>query len=66
MVSALKVPLVIAGRSSEPSEIADPVAQTLRAGARGVIVGRATSGNVTVAKAKPCSRRSPPVTGSPG
>jgi fructose-bisphosphate aldolase, class I len=42
LVSELKVPLVIAGGplSGEPSETVDAVAQTLRAGARGVIVGR--------------------------
>lgn len=38
----LKVPLVIAGGplSGPPSETVDAVAQTIRAGARGVIVGR--------------------------
>jgi len=38
----LKVPLVIAGGplSGPPSETIDAVAQTLRGGARGVIVGR--------------------------
>jgi class I fructose-bisphosphate aldolase len=42
MVDELKVPLVIAGGplSGPPSETIDAVAQTLRAGARGVIVGR--------------------------
>lgn len=42
LVSELQVPLVIAGGplSGEPSETVDAVAQTLRAGARGVIVGR--------------------------
>jgi fructose-bisphosphate aldolase, class I len=42
LVTELQVPLVIAGGplSGEPSETVDAVAQTLRAGARGVIVGR--------------------------
>ena len=42
LVDELKVPLVIAGGplAGEPSETIDAVAQTIRAGARGVIVGR--------------------------
>lgn len=42
LVEELKVPLVIAGGplSGAPSETVDAVAQTIRAGARGVIVGR--------------------------
>ncbi|HEY5853173.1 MAG TPA: hypothetical protein VIW24_03740 [Aldersonia sp.] len=42
LVAELGVPLVIAGgpKSGEVSETVDAVAQTLRAGARGIIVGR--------------------------
>lgn len=42
LVSELKVPLVIAGGplAGEPSDTVDAVAQTIRSGARGVIVGR--------------------------
>jgi class I fructose-bisphosphate aldolase len=42
LAEELKVPLVIAGGplSGPPSETVDAVAQTIRAGARGVIVGR--------------------------
>ncbi|MFO1209321.1 MAG: hypothetical protein U1E40_08875 [Amaricoccus sp.] len=42
LAEELKVPLVIAGGplSGEPSETVDAVAQTIRSGARGVIVGR--------------------------
>lgn len=42
LVDELRVPLVIAGGplSGEPTETVDAVAQTIRAGARGVIVGR--------------------------
>jgi len=42
LVEELKVPLVIAGGplAGEPSETVDAIAQTIRAGARGVIVGR--------------------------
>ncbi|GAA4617400.1 class I fructose-bisphosphate aldolase [Saccharopolyspora hordei] len=42
LVEELQVPLVIAGGplSGEPAETVDAVAQTIRAGARGVIVGR--------------------------
>jgi fructose-bisphosphate aldolase, class I len=42
LVSELKVPLVIAGGplSGEPADTVEAVAQTIRAGARGVIVGR--------------------------
>ena len=42
LVDELKVPLVIAGGplSGEPADTVDAVAQTIRAGARGVIVGR--------------------------
>lgn len=42
LVDELQVPLVIAGGplSGEPSETVDAVAQTIRSGARGVIVGR--------------------------
>lgn len=42
LVSELKVPLVIAGGplAGEPSDTVNAVAQTIRAGARGVIVGR--------------------------
>lgn len=42
LVDELKVPLVIAGGplAGEPSDTVDAVAQTIRAGARGVIVGR--------------------------
>lgn len=42
LVEELKVPLVIAGGplAGDPSETVDAVAQTIRAGARGVIVGR--------------------------
>ncbi|MGH8878105.1 MAG: class I fructose-bisphosphate aldolase [Stackebrandtia sp.] len=42
LVDELRVPLVIAGGplSGEPADTVDAVAQTLRAGARGVIVGR--------------------------
>ncbi|RYF51751.1 MAG: deoxyribose-phosphate aldolase [Cytophagaceae bacterium] len=42
LVDELKVPLVIAGGplAGDPSETIDAVAQTIRAGARGVIVGR--------------------------
>lgn len=42
LVEELKVPLVIAGGplSGEPSETVDAVSQTIRSGARGVIVGR--------------------------
>jgi class I fructose-bisphosphate aldolase len=42
LVNELKVPLVIAGGplSGEPADTVDAVAQTIRAGARGVIVGR--------------------------
>jgi fructose-bisphosphate aldolase, class I len=42
LVDELKVPLVIAGGplSGPPSETVDAVAQTIRSGARGVIVGR--------------------------
>jgi fructose-bisphosphate aldolase, class I len=42
LVEELKVPLVIAGgpKSGDPAETIDAVAQTIRSGARGVIVGR--------------------------
>lgn len=42
LVEELKVPLVIAGGplAGDPSQTVDAVAQTIRAGARGVIVGR--------------------------
>lgn len=42
LVEELKVPLVIAGGplAGEPSQTVDAVAQTIRSGARGVIVGR--------------------------
>ncbi len=42
MVEELKVPLVIAGGplAGDPADTIDAVAQTIRAGARGVIVGR--------------------------
>ncbi|MFC9427565.1 class I fructose-bisphosphate aldolase [Streptomyces sp. NPDC056987] len=42
LVEELKVPLVIAGGplTGEPTETVDDIAQTIRAGARGVIVGR--------------------------
>lgn len=42
LVDELKVPLVIAGGplTGKPSDTVDAVAQTIRAGARGVIVGR--------------------------
>ncbi len=42
LVDELKVPLVIAGGplAGEPSDTVDAVAQTIRSGARGVIVGR--------------------------
>jgi fructose-bisphosphate aldolase, class I len=42
LVDELKVPLVIAGGplAGQPSDTVDAVAQTIRAGARGVIVGR--------------------------
>lgn len=42
LVEELQVPLVIAGGplSGEPAETVDAVAQTIRSGARGVIVGR--------------------------
>jgi len=42
LVDELKVPLVIADGplAEEPSDTVDAVAQTIRAGARGVIVGR--------------------------
>ncbi|TKG64920.1 class I fructose-bisphosphate aldolase [Prauserella endophytica] len=42
LVDELRVPLVIAGGplSGEPSDTVDAVGQTIRAGARGVIVGR--------------------------
>ncbi|KQT63314.1 MULTISPECIES: class I fructose-bisphosphate aldolase [unclassified Aureimonas] len=42
LVDELKVPLVIAGGplAGDPSETIDAVAQTIRSGARGVIVGR--------------------------
>ena len=42
LVDELKVPLVIAGGplAGEPADTVDAVAQTIRAGARGVIVGR--------------------------
>ena len=42
LVEELKVPLVIAGGplSGEPAKTVDAVAQTIRSGARGVIVGR--------------------------
>ncbi len=42
LVEELKVPLVIAGgpMSGEPADTVDAVAQTIRAGAQGIIVGR--------------------------
>ena len=42
LVDELQVPLVIAGGplAGEPAETVDAIAQTIRAGARGVIVGR--------------------------
>ncbi|WP_067676700.1 class I fructose-bisphosphate aldolase [Nocardia miyunensis] len=42
LIEELKVPLVIAGGplSGDPADTVDAVAQTIRAGARGVIVGR--------------------------
>ncbi|MGO7206159.1 deoxyribose-phosphate aldolase, partial [Rhizobium ruizarguesonis] len=42
LVDELKVPLVIAGGplAGDPADTVDAVAQTIRSGARGVIVGR--------------------------
>ena len=58
LVDELKVPLVIAGGplAGEPSETVDAVAQTIRAGARGVIVGRNIWQRERNAAAKVCER----------